>query len=209
MDVTTRMMMDDNNNDNYNNNNKIKSGTKEKSKANVITQTFIDEISGNEFQIQQAKGLPPGERALVFIRSSKFGNIIPKGEFLCGYSNDLIIMKQKDYDSQGHAHDTYAVQAKKGIVVLPERIIPDHQNLGAFANAPLKHDIFRLQSNAQLRCLWRSHFPSGIRVYLKSIKEIKSGQEILISYGRKYTYQLNQSILQAQKEIISNKSNEN
>ena len=164
--------------------------------SSVSINHFVDYLSGNEFEIQQAKGLPVGERALIFIKSPKFGNKLPKGNVLCGYSENLDIMTEEEFNDQGHIHKSYAVGIKEGIVGLPKIIIPANNNLGVFANAALgnKIDPLRKYANANLKASFHSNFNQGIQLYLQTTKKLETGDEVLISYGSAYNKYLRELI---------------
>lgn len=170
--------------------------------------TWTDSHSGNEFALQQAVGLPPGERALVFLKSPKFGQRIPAGQWLCGYSDDTRALRVDEWNEcEASAMDAYAVAAKKDVVVLPNSLEPNEHNLGLFANAALPIDPLRLKPNARLLCAFGERWPQGVRISLRTLKPIRAGDEVLISYGAGYSHRLQREIKQRQAEEAASLSN--
>lgn len=160
---------------------------------------FIDPVSGNRFRIEQAKGLPQGELALIFVSSPKFGHCLPKDEWLCHYSEQVQVLTVKQWEERQMQQPdcplhAYAFQGRKDMIVLPVTKTPHACNLGLFANAALSTDPHRLRSNARLTASFASHWPQGIRVSLRSVKTLYSGDEVLISYGPQYTKRLKRLI---------------
>jgi len=154
-----------------------------------------DEKSGNTFELTQACGLPQGERALIF-QSDKDGNdfIRPK-QLLCNYSKELIeYTNEKKW--QSHKFHAYAVRVNQNLVVLPQHITPDQNNLGLFCNCSLIIDPLRRKTNAKLKVTNArkdGSFPLRIRIH--STKKIEKGDEIIISYGKEYNEVLKEKIL--------------
>ena len=131
------------------------------SSTSIIPEEFVDSASGNVFRIEQAKGLPEGERALIFLSSAKYGNSIPPKQFLCLYSATTEVVDNTTYNKPGffHPFNAYAVAIKKGYTAFPTTIEPSICTLGLFANGALGGEIdpIRQYANATLCMQFRKH----------------------------------------------------
>jgi hypothetical protein len=146
---------------------------------------FIDQSTQHAFELQQAKGLKDGEKALIYVGDEP----ILKDETICLYSNDITVLKRNgetDNKKQEiyNKFSAYAITINKIKIAVPNDITPNENNLGLFCNGVLKSDLLRQKPNAYI-CVEKIK-SNCYRVTIESKKKINKGDEILICYGTGY-----------------------
>jgi hypothetical protein len=163
----------------------------------VPFETFTDVITQNVYALQQAKGLNKGERALIFIKSPKYGNVLPKGATVCSYTDSFEFVSEEEFRKDKTGRSAYAVTIdyQGTIIIQPTSLTPTDSNMGLFANGRLNIDPDRQVSNVRFCVAYRKKWNMGIRICLKATREIRSGDEVVNEYGDGYARFLEQQIL--------------
>jgi hypothetical protein len=150
----------------------------------VLEKVYVDALTGNQFVVRQAKGLPTGERSLHLYSPA----VLPKDSVLCLYSDPPRILTHHQlrlpYAVATPRELDYAVWWNESSVALPSSLTPQFDvsgactNLGILVNGCLPGDAVRPTANARLAL---SH--STMRISIRSNAVIHTGDEIVIAYG--------------------------
>jgi len=159
-------------------------------------QLFTDAITQNVYALQQAKGLDKGERALIFLKSPKYGNVLPKGATVCSYTDSFEFVTAEEFKQDKTGRSAYAVTIDtQGTIIQPTSLTPTDSNMGLFANGRLCIDPNRQVSNVRFCVAYRKKWALGVRICLKATRDIRSGEEVVNEYGEGYARFLEQEIL--------------